>query len=128
MFNIRYSSLVAIVVLGFSLSGCIQTSHTMLGSKEYPVLTPEEVTIYLSEEDIPGEWEKVAIINASGSTGYTNQQQMYEAVRKRAAQIGANGVLFQEIDEPSAGAKVAGAFLGTGTNRQVEMVAIYVVE
>lgn len=126
--HLRSYSLAAVVCTAFILSGCVQTSATMLSPKTYPELTPEEVTIYLSEEDIPGTWEKVAIINATGSTGYTNQQQMYEAVRKRAAQIGANGVLFAEIEEPSAGAKVAGAFLGTGTSRNAEMIAIYVVE
>lgn len=51
---------------------------------------------------------------------------MYNAMKKRAAQIGANGILFQPIKEPSAGAKVAGAFLGTGTNRKAEMIAIFV--
>ena len=112
--------------LSMMLTGCVQTSATMLSSKEFPPLTPEEVTIYLSEEDIPADYEKVAILNATGSTAYTNEQQMYEAMKKRAAKVGANGILHQQIKEPSQGAKIAGALFGTGTNRKAEMIAIYV--
>lgn len=116
-----YTLLVAVI-----FAGCVQTTATMLSSKNYPELTPEEVTIYLEESDIPAEFEKLALLNATGSTAHTNEQQMYEAMKKRAAKIGANGILFQPIDEPGQGAKIAGALLGTGTNRKAEMVAIYV--
>jgi len=98
----------------------------MLSSQKFAPLTPEEVTIYMEEEDIPGEFQKIAILNATGSTSMTDERQMYEALKKRAATIGANGILFQPIEEPSAGAKIAGAFLGTGSNRKAEMIAIYV--
>ena len=122
------ASLSVLFIVSLFVCGCVHTTATMLSSQQYPPLTPEEVTIYLSEDDISGEWERVAIINATGNAGSTNQQQMYDAVRRRAAQIGANGVLFQPIEEPSAGAQVAGAFLGTGTSRRAEMIAIYVIE
>ena len=118
--------LATLVVIVIALSGCVQTQATMLSSQQYAPQQPENVTIYLSEDDIPGRFDRIALINAKGNTQYTNQNQMYEAVRKRAASIGANGVLFAKIDEPSMGAKIAGAFLGTGSNRQSEMVAIYV--
>ena len=122
----RNFATLSALVLALALTGCVQTQATMLSSKTYAPLEPEQVTIYLSEDDIPGRFERVAIINAKGSTSYTNQNQMYEAVRKKAAEVGANGVLFAEVDEPSAGAKIAGAFLGTGSNRNAEMAAIYV--
>ena len=108
------------------LGACVQTSATMLSSKTFPPLSPEEVTIYVSEEDIPAEYEKVAIINATGSSSYTNEAQLYEAVRKRAAKIGANGVLLSEIKEPGTGAKVAAAVFGYDTQRKSQMIAIYV--
>ena len=119
----KASLLVGLVVV---LSGCVQTKATMLSAKEYPPIDPSEVTIYLSEDDVPGRFERVALITSSGSTQYTRQDQMYESIRKKAAEIGANGVLFSEINEPSTGAKIAGAFLGTGSSRNSEMVAIYV--
>lgn len=115
-----------IVAVALSLAACVQTSATMLSSKKYPPVTPEEVVIYLDEADIAGEFERVALLNATGNTGSTSEHQMHEALRKRAAAIGANGILYREIREPSTGAKVAGALFGVGTNRQAEMVAIYV--
>lgn len=47
-------------------------------------------------------------------------------MRKKAAEVGANGIIMAGIDEPVAGAKVAGAFLGTGTERKGKSVAIFV--
>jgi hypothetical protein len=47
-------------------------------------------------------------------------------MRKKAAELGANGVLLQQVVEPTKGAKVANAFLGTSANRKGESVAIYV--
>lgn len=120
------TSTLSAIFLALFLVGCVNTSATMLSGKTYSELSPEEVTIYLSEDDIPGEFERVAILNARGSTSMTNEQQMYKALRKRAAKIGANGILHAELDEPGTGAQIAGAVFGTGTSRKAEMVAIYV--
>ena len=117
---------ILMAIIAVSMAGCVQTQATMLSSKKFTPLTPEEVTIYLSEEDIPSEYEKVAILNASGSTSYTSESQMYNALKKQAAKIGCNGILFQEIKEPSQGAKIVGALFGVGTERKAEMIAIYV--
>ena len=42
---------------------------------------------------------------------------MIKAAKKKAASIGANGIILGEMNEPSAGAKIAGAIFGTGTTR-----------
>lgn len=117
---------IFLFLLSVIFVSCVSTSATMLSSKTFPPLTPEEVTIYLSEDDIPGEYERIAIINARGDSGMTNERQLYEAVRKRAAKIGANGVLHAVIEEPGSGAKVAAAVFGTSTSRKAEMIAIFV--
>lgn len=118
--------LLSIILLCLISVSCVSTNSTMLSSKSYAPVTPEEVSIYLDEEDIPGDFERIAIINAKGSSSMTTESQMYEAVRKEAAKLGANGVLHAKLDEPGTGAKIAGALLGTGTNRRGEMVAIFV--
>ena len=115
-----------IAVAAILLSGCITTSVTPLSGKTYPPIHEDAVTIYLSEEDIPGDYEKVAIIYAKGDYASTDEAMMFKSVRKKAAKLGANGVLLQGVTEPSTGAKVAQAFLGTGANRRGELVAIFV--
>lgn len=118
--------LVFVLSVSLLLAACVQTQATMLSSKTYTPLHPDDVVIYLAEDDIPGTYEKVALINAQGESGMTNESQMYAAARKRAAQIGANGILVEQIKEPGAGAKVAGAIFGVGTTRRGQMIAIYV--
>lgn len=118
--------IIPALVLALAVSGCITTSVTPLSGKTYPPVHADAVTIYLREADVPGEYEKVAIIYAKGDYATTDEAQMFKAVRKKAAKLGANGVLLEEVTEPSTGAKVANHFLGTGANRKGELVAIYV--
>lgn len=108
------------------LAGCVSTNVTSLSSSQYPPVHPEEVTIYLDEEDIPGEYEKMALINARGDYSTTDERAMFKAVRKRAAKLGANGVLVRRVKEPGTGEKVAHHFLGIGADRQGEMILIRV--
>ena len=49
---------------------------------------------------------------------------MISAMRKKAAKIGANGIILQEIKEASDGAKVAAAVFGVSTNRKGKVIAI----
>ena len=73
------------------------------------------------------DYVRVAIIEATGSGEWTNQSEMLEAIRRKAGELGGNGVILPRVDEPSAGAKVAAAFLGTGTQRKGNAVAVRVI-
>ena len=118
---------IPVAVLVF-LSGCVTASVTQLDSTERDPLTPEEVTIYLEEEDIPGDFEKVAIIDLSGASGWTDEEKIYEKAREEAADVGANGVLFEAMEEAGTGERVASALFGTGSDTDAKMIAIYVNE
>jgi len=120
------SGALLVACLAACVAGCVQTSVTRLGEASYPPTTPEAVTIYLEEADIPGPYEKIALIQAQGESNWTSTEQMLDKVREDAAAVGATGVLIEGVDEPSAGAKVAGAFLGTGAQRTGRMIAIRV--
>ena len=119
-----HSSLLLVLALLFT--GCVTTNVTPLSGKTYAPVDPEEVALYLDEADIPGEYDKIAVIYARGDYAMTNESHMFKKVRKKAAQLGANGVLVQRVKEPNTGEKVANAFLGTGADRRGEMIAIYV--
>lgn len=111
------------------LAACVSTNATMLGTSTEvrPKLAPEQVRIYRTADQVKARYEEVALINASGSAGATNEAKMLNAMRKRAAEVGANGLILDAISEPSAGAKIAGAFLGTGAERKGKAVAIFVL-
>lgn len=110
------------------LAGCIQTQATLLDGTTYPPVHEDDVIIYLNEEDIPADWKPIAIIHAQGEAQWTNESQMLRKARKRAGGLGANGLLIEDIDEPSAVAQVAGEVFGTGTTRRGRLVAIRVFD
>ena len=94
----------------------------------YPPTTAEQITIYLIEDDVPGDYEKLAIINLKGDYNTTDEEMMYKKARKEAAKYGANGILVYQVEDPGTGAKVADALLGTGATRKGRMIAIRVTE
>lgn len=113
--------LVAVGILG---AGCVRTSITSLDLTPRPRIEPEQVQVFLQESDVPGPFTKVALINAEGPTGYTSENGMIQKARKKAAQLGANGLVLNQMQEPSAGSKVAGAIFGVPAQRHGSMVAI----
>lgn len=108
------------------VTGCISTSVTPLTGRDYSPLHPDEVVIYLHEQDVPADYDKVALIYARGDHAMTDEAQMFKSVRKKAAKLGANGIILNDVREPSTGAKVADHFLGVGAERRGELLAIYV--
>src|SRR6266568_3137417 len=112
--------LMAIVfALALVSAGCVAVNSTQLGAlTTRPAIDPVDVAIYRIAAQVHGRYDEVALINASGSSGFTNENGMLEAMRKRAAKLGANGVILDAISEPSAGAKVAAAIFGVGAERK----------
>jgi hypothetical protein len=107
------------------VAGCVTAQITMLGAPgKYSPTTPDKVQVFISESDIKVPFEKIAIIHTQGESSWTNEQQMIETAKKKAAAIGADGIIIGKINEPSAGAKVAGAVLGVGVDRRGEIIAI----
>jgi hypothetical protein len=115
-----------LVVCCASIVGCVSARETMLTKQHLPELRREDVQVYLTEADIKQPYDKVALIHLSGDSGWTDEQGMYDAAKKKAAQIGANGIVLSEIHEPSAGSKVAGAIFGVPVDRKSQVLAVLV--
>ena len=112
------------------LTACVSTRATLVNpsAAPFPKVAPAEVIIFTSAEELDTlNYQRVAIIEASGSGEWTNQSQMLEAMRKKAGDLGANAVLLPQIKEPGAGAKVAAAVFGTGTQRKGNAVALRIL-
>lgn len=117
---------LALAFLMVSLCGCISTSVVPLNNKKYAPVHPDEVTVYLEEADIPGEFDKVAVLHSRGDYAWTDEARLFKNARKKAAKIGANGLLVRKLKEPNTGDKVAQVLVGTEAKRRSEMIAIYV--
>lgn len=106
-------------------AGCVTTSTIPLGDPTpRPEVPWEQVQVFLREADVPGPFEKVALIKAEGPHDWTSQRDMVDKVRKAAGKAGANGVILEEINEPSTAAKIAGAVLDVPVERTGSVVAI----
>ncbi len=119
-----------VLILLIIVTGCVSTKATYLNPSmaQYPPVSPDSVRIITSEAELDSLiYERIAIIEASGSGEYTNQIEMIEAMRKKAGKLGGNAVLLPQINEPSAGAKIAGALFGTGTERKGNAIAIRIL-
>ena len=120
---------VMVLVFLIIIIACVQTNVIRLGPQaSRPVVPPDQVMIYRTADQVPGKYEEIALITAKGSAGWTNEEMMFKELRKRAGKLGANGIIFDALSEPSAGAKIAGAFLGVGAERQGKVIAIFVFE
>lgn len=125
----RWRIVVSWLAVMAATAACVQTRVTLIdpsAPRQGPV-SPDSVRILTSESELDTlDYVRIAIIEATGSGEYTNQSEMIEAMRKRAAQLGANAILLPTIQEPSAGAKVAAAIFGVGTERKGNAIAILI--
>jgi len=119
-------SLIVLSMLAF-LTGCVSVSATRLeAGPPRPAVTPDKVRIYRTAQQVGRPYDEVALLTASGDYSMTNESQMYEGMRKKAAAVGANGVVLDAVSEPTTGQRVAQAFLGTPAQRKGKAVAIYI--
>ncbi len=130
--SIRVLNMItAIFILG-SLFGCATGSTIITGTKR-SAISPNEVKIYL---DPPAEYESIGIIEVSSDVIFsrqTAQDKAMEALKSRAAKVGANGVLLTNTGSQSvgtAGYYSNGIFYGGGSSDKIlaQGRAIYVIQ
>ena len=118
----------AVLGLMLLLSACVQTNAVRLGAAPARPPVPEaQVAIYRDASQVPGRYEEIALLNSTAEAKWTNEAKMYDSMRKKAAKLGANGIILDAMSEPSAGAKVAAAVFGVGgAERKGKAIAVYV--
>lgn len=110
-----------------STSACVRTNAALMdNSVKLSRTCPEAVKLYSSPAKVGADYTEVALLNSTGANGWTSEEGMMKSMRNKAAEVGANGVIMDRIDEPGAGAKVAAAVFGVGTERKGKSVAIFV--
>jgi uncharacterized protein YbjQ (UPF0145 family) len=86
---------------------------------------PAAVVLYTVPDRVHQPYREVALLNSVGQTSYSSQGDMIKSMRERAATVGANGIILDNIDEPSAMAKLAGqiAQIGADAVGQVSQIS-----
>jgi len=118
--------LLGILPVAFGLLGCTHTNAALLDQSVHLARTCEEgVIMYTTPDKAPRGYREIALLNATGTTDFTSEAGMMKSMRKKAAEVGATGIILGSINEPGAGAKVAAAVFGTTTERKGKAVAIF---
>jgi hypothetical protein len=101
-------------LLALALAACA-SSHLLTGQPR-PAIDPSQVRVYFSAP--PGGYEEIARLQTgSGAFTYGEQNKMNSVIaklRKEAAKLGANGVLFTGTEDGYGGSSVG---VGAGGGR-----------
>ena len=108
-------------------TACVHTGATMLNaSAKLPPICTAGVQLFTSPDKVGQQYHEIAVLTSTGDADLTSEEGMVNSQRKKAAKLGANGIILGEQKDPSTGAKIADAFLGTGADRKGKSIAIYI--
>ena len=120
----KKSALVVLVVFFLFTSACMNVSSIPLGTyKSRPPANPDLVEVYLAEEDVPGEFIKIALVYAEEIIGYQSAGNMIHNMKVKAAKAGANGIILNEINNVPDFSDLEN---GPSNKKQIRAVAIFV--
>jgi hypothetical protein len=99
------------------LAGCATSSRTLTGSPRAP-LSPTDVRVYTQA---PQSFEEIAVLGASRRSvttagGLRAVEKMIETMKSQAAEVGANGLLLEELADSNAVALATGVGSQTYTH------------
>lgn len=105
----KYQAIVLPVAALLSACRSVSTNATLIDPTSHLVRTcPTAVKLFTTPDRVQQPYREVALLNSSGQTSYSSESDMIKSMRERAAKVGANGLILNGIDEPSAMAKLAG--------------------
>ncbi|HEV3052751.1 MAG TPA: hypothetical protein VGX50_20725 [Longimicrobium sp.] len=107
------------------LGACTSTGAVLLGGTDpYPETDPYEVRVFLSEDEVPGDYERIALVTARSDAGWSDEADLIRAMRKRAARLGANGLIVGEVRDPTTLERVAEVLTDYEAQRRARGIAI----
>src|ERR1044072_5363512 len=107
------------------MGACVSVSASRLGAGTvYPEVARGQVRVYQTEADVPGDYEKVALLHVSGDANSVSQRQMIEAARQTHGSLGANAIVLTEFEGPRFATRVASVIFDVPIERRTQMLAI----
>ena len=109
-------------------AACVSVSQTVLLDRSaYPV-SQMAVDIFLPDDDIPLDCERVALLVASGDKRYNNEGDLLNSLRKRAGELGANAIEIQFMSEAGTVAVIAATAQDVSLEHDADAIALYCPE
>jgi hypothetical protein len=109
------------------VSACVRTNAALIDpSVQLARTCAEAVKLFTTPDRVSQPYREIAVLNAKGESNWSDEGDMIQSMREKAAEVGANGIILSKIDEPSALTKVIGQVAKTGSQRKGNALAIYV--
>jgi hypothetical protein len=119
--------LASVAAAAVLLCACVSTNASLIDPSVRLARTcPDGIKLYTTPDRVGQPYREIAILNAKGESNWSDEDDMIESMRDKAAEVGANGIILSGIDEPSALTKVIGQVAKTGSQRKGKALAIYV--
>jgi hypothetical protein len=126
--RLKSARTIVLIAAGLLVAACVSTQAVRLGNAPIrPPVAPDKINIYLTPDRVPGRYDEVALLSSKGDAGFTSESKMYDSMRKKAGELGANGIILQNVEEPGTGAKVFHALIGTSADRKGKALAIFLL-
>ena len=110
-----------------ALAACVSTNAALLNpSLKLAPICPDGVQVFTDTSKVGKPYTEVAVLNSKGGSDVTSESGMINSQRKKAAGLGANGLILGTMKDPSTGAKIASSIFGTSANRKGNAIAIYI--
>ncbi len=119
--------IVASTLLIASVACGVRTVTTDVNPRVTRASTCDEaVVVYASRNEVPYDYFELAFISAEANSVYTSNGQIQSQIRKKAAEVGANAVIANPVQESKASVKVLGEAIGAqSATKKATALAIY---
>jgi hypothetical protein len=112
------------------LVGCLSVTTTQLGPPRAgygrAVVAAERVAVYRIPDQVPGDYEEVALLHATGPISWTTETGMIRKLREEAGRLGANAIILEPERKLTVREKIAIEKSNVDIGRDGRAVAIYV--
>ena len=120
------SKLIQVLLFSTLLFSCATADMvkvTVIG-KTYTPSPVNDVKVYIGANTIRKEYDQIAIINADDEGWAKPDSELIVEMKKRAAQIGADGIIIQSQDSQSAGGIFVGGVYVQSNKKIFKAIAI----
>jgi hypothetical protein len=117
---------LAVTILGATaLSGCVSTSVARFDDLNPRIATAaNSIIIYRSPDEVPGQFREIGLIEANGDLVGVSTRRFYAAMRRRAAEMGATGIILDRGLNPGQTGRFVASLLDIQAERFVHGTAI----
>lgn len=120
---------IALALVAAGVAGCVSTNAALMdASVKLPPICKEGVALFSTTDKVGKDYKEIAILNSKGESSMTTEADMYESQQKKAASLGANGIIVNNINEPKPGTKIIAAIVGVSAERKGSAMAIHIPE